>query len=181
MPQSGRQTLTLQLSTCRHSSPFCSFRMRVSILFSWSTPEPLSIIDITPNNNTVLIGCWDEWKLWRTWQLSITLKKRGPWKSQWHFLYCGEVISSKLYFILLLHFLFERQQFIAENDVCYNHRVSVLDRQKFDWQLREVRESRAVDAAKAFIFLENSTLMSLVHVDLELWDSDAIYAWSQQK
>lgn len=45
---------------------------------------------------------------------------------------------------------------------------------------RAQSSSRAVDAAKAFIFQENYTLMSLVHVDPELWASDVIYAWSQQ-
>lgn len=39
----------------------------------------------------------------------------------------------------------------------------------------------AADAAKAFIFEENSALMGLLHVDLELRDCDAIYAGSQHK
>lgn len=43
---------------------------------------------------------------------------------------------------------------------CYNHPVSILDGQKFDWQKSDRsekagRSGRAVDAAKAFIFQES--------------------------
>lgn len=43
------------------------------------------------------------------------------------------------------------------------------------------KQAVAADAAKAFIFQENSALMGLLHVDLELRDCDAIYAGSQHK
>lgn len=62
--------------------------------------------------------CSVKWMLrWRKVVTDVTIihdwKEKRSMKSQWHFLYCGEVISSKLNFILWLHFLFERQQFIA--------------------------------------------------------------------
>lgn len=43
------------------------------------------------------------------------------------------------------------------------------------------KQAVAADAVKAFIFEENSALMGLLYVDLELRDCDAIYAGSQHK